>query len=188
MKMGSERILITCSMLIMKEFVCSCYKNRSVTNTISTSNDSIFIYAMQKVILLCCSLRVYQAVDKNGYDFGTSGVDVIWLTIHHLAFQANYNYTIMGLNSENTSEMTEEDVGKVEEIIADIFRKILSGLKSVLGLYDVTELVYNKGIRGTQLYNEGTMTNDWWAIVLRYHVIFQIIAWAVIAIAILKFY
>ena len=82
--------------------------------------------------------------------------------------------------------MTEEDVGKVEEIIADIFRKILSGLKSVLGLYDVTELVYNKGIRGTQLYNEGTMTNEWWAIVLRYHVIFQIIAWAVIAIAILK--
>lgn len=158
-----------------------------VTNTISTSNDSTFIYAMQKgYIAPVVPFGATKPLIKNGYDFGTSGVDVIWLTIHHLAFQANYNYTIMGLNSENTSEMTEEDVGKVEEIIADIFRKILSGLKSVLGLYDVTELVYNKGIRGTQLYNEGTMTNDWWAIVLRYHVIFQIIAWAVIAIAILK--
>jgi len=158
-----------------------------VTNTISTSNDSTFIYAMQKgYIAPVVSFGATKPLIKNGYDFGTSGVDVIWLTIHHLAFQANYNYTIMGLNSENTSDMTEEDVGKVEEIIADIFRKILSGLKSVLGLYDITELVYNKGIRGTQLYNEGTMTNDWWAIVLRYHVIFQIIAWAVIAIAILK--
>lgn len=158
-----------------------------VTNTISTSNDSTFIYAMQKgYIAPVVPGGATKPLIKNGYDFGTSGEDVIWLTIHHLAFQANYNYTIMGLNSENTSEMTEEDVGKVEEIIADIFRKILSGLKSVLGLYDVTELVYNKGIRGTQLYNEGTMTNEWWAIVLRYHVIFQIIAWAVIAIAILK--
>jgi len=155
-----------------------------VTNTISTSNDSTFIYAMQKGYI--APVGATNPLIKNGYDFETSGVDVIWLTIHHLAFQANYNYTIMGLNSENTREMTEEDLGKIEEIIADIFRKILSGLKSALGLYDVTELVYNKGIRGTQLYNEGTMTNNWWAIVLRYHVIFQIIAWAVIAIAILK--
>ena len=55
-----------------------------------------------------------------------------------------------------------------------IYSKILYGLKTALGLYDMSELVYNQGMRGSQLYNEGMMSNDWWAVVLRYHLIFQV--------------
>lgn len=149
---------------------------------LTPQNDATFVYAIQKGYV------PVNGVSKitNSYTFKDSGVDVLWLTIHHIAFQANYNFSIKNITALSASNLNQEDVGVIDGMIAGLFRSIISGIKSVLGLYDLSELVYNQGLRGSQLYNEGTMSSDWWSVVLRYHIIFQVIAWAVIIIAVLK--
>lgn len=113
----------------------------------------------------------------------SDGSDTAYMTIFHYSYFANYNYLVEGISDSNTS--TEES-GWVAKAIYTIFSTVLYQLKNLLGLEDIYDLVYNGGIRGTATYEEGTMNSSWWNTVLKYHLIFQVVAWMLIGLAIAK--
>ena len=168
-------------------FYCYVFPVKSLSTSAGSVQVNLedamqFVYAMPKGYI---SVPIAGQIIPNNYAFVKNNEDVQYLTIHHLAFQANSSYSYRNLTSVDKATGNNSN-SWLENFIVDIFQKILYGLKTALGLYDTSELVYNKGMRGSQLYNEGTMSNDWWAVVLRYHLIFQAISWFLIILAIVK--
>lgn len=168
-------------------FYCYVFPVKSLSTSAGSVQVNLedamqFVYAMPKGYI---SVPIAGQIIPNNYEFVKKNEDVKYLTIHHLAFQANSSYSYRNLTSVDKSTGNNSN-SWLENFIVGIFQKILYGLKSALGLYDTSELVYNQGMRGSQLYNEGTMSNDWWAVVLRYHLIFQGISWFLIILAIVK--
>ena len=168
-------------------FYCYVFPVKSLSTSAGSVQVNLedamqFVYAMPKGYI---SVPIAGQIIPNNYEFVKKNEDVKYLTIHHLAFQANSSYSYRNLTSVDKATGNNSN-SWLENFIVDIFQKILYGLKTALGLYDTSELVYNQGMRGSQLYNEGTMSNDWWAVVLRYHLIFQAISWFLIILAIVK--
>ena len=113
----------------------------------------------------------------------SDGSDTAYMTIFHYSYFANYNYLVEGISVQNTS--TEES-GWIARTIYNLMSTVLYQVKNLLGLEDIYDLVYNGGIRGTATYEEGTMNSSWWNTVLKYHIIFQVVAWMLIGLAIAK--
>lgn len=146
-------------------------------------NPQSFVYAMPKGYIPINGKRVIENDYKYLQD-ESNYLDTAWTTIHQLSYQANFNFANRGFMAgksgfESSQNWLEKTVYK---LIAGIFYQ----LRSLLGLYDTEELVFNEGLRGTKLYNDGMMSQEWWVMVLRYHLIFQAIAWSLIVGAIVK--
>lgn len=110
--------------------------------------------------------------------------DVENITIGMLAIQANYTYKEKGHTLNDIDEYDKPDVitAKISEWIGDLINK----LYSALGLYDLNELIYSKGVRGTNSFYGGIMTKDWMHKAMVFHMIFQALAWILLIIAIIK--
>jgi len=119
------------------------------------------------------------------YTFVTEGKDVPWVTIHQLTMYANSAYK--NFNISMASKLTSEGNGNVIlEILIGIVKMLVNGLRSILGLSDTYSLVFNKGVRGSSSFNYGAMSDSWWTVVLRYHIIFQSLAWFIIIVGLIK--
>lgn len=125
-------------------------------------------------------------VSKKGqvYSFVKDKQDTEWLTIHHISHLANYTYTQQGKSTLSAGSQEKSNI--FTNLIVDFVGSILTGIRSAFGLYSSDQLIYNQGVRGSGLYEGGLMNETWWAVVLQYHTMFQIIAWTVIGFAILK--
>lgn len=125
-------------------------------------------------------------VSKKGkvYGFVTDKKDTEWITIHHISHLANYSYTQAGVSTLSAGSQDKSNI--FTNMIVDFIGSILTGVRSAFGLYSSEQLIYNQGLRSSGLYEGGLMSTTWWAVVLQYHTLFQIIAWTVIGFAILK--
>lgn len=123
--------------------------------------------------------NIWGVANKNQAD----GIDAAWITIFSLAEYANaqaevHNYTL-------TSAAYEEE-SFIESTIYNFVLGIYSGLLNILKLNTIPELIYNQGTRGGSGYEAGMMNSSWWNTVLKYHLIFQIIAWMMLIAAVAK--
>lgn len=164
------------------EYELLCYV---VQNTSDTEKDSF------------ASSGMPWAIPKgyNGITVGSTDVpaaiansenpqDITMVTCFMIAQYGNQLYREEGAHTQaNTSN---EDVNFLLKMIYGIFDGLLSGLESLLGLYNMDELIFNEGTRGGIGFEDGLMHSTWWSIVLKYFTIFQVIAWMAIAIAIVK--
>jgi hypothetical protein len=121
--------------------------------------------------------RVY---DKE-YDYKG---DAKYITWHMLIYQGNYAMFTNGWTMTKANEI--KDTNKVEEFFVGMIQSMLNGLRNLLGLYSLNELVYNDGIRGSSAWVFGTMPITWHDNVVKYHMVFQALAWALISFAIVK--
>jgi len=149
------------------------------------------IYAMPKGYSIITGIedndlnpRFPKAGTTKERQFALDKEDVKFITIHHLAYEANFAYTQRGYSVGNSDIVGKNN--KIEEMIYETFYGIITGIGTILGLYTTNELIYNQGLRGSSSYNDGTMSDSWWAVVVRYHMIFQAIAWILVALAIAK--
>ena len=142
------------------------------------------IYAMPKGYATPLGETRPMFTDKTGEPQAFAVNDIPYLTIHILAQSANNAFKEYGL-SISTVDHTE-DQGIIAKIITGFINAIINGITSLLGLSNVNDLIYNGGIRSSSTYNYGTMTDNWWNVVLRYHLIFQAIAWFIIIVGFLK--
>lgn len=109
--------------------------------------------------------------------------DAVWITMFMLtdfaSAKAQYgNFT--------ASTYGEASGSFVEDTIYQIVYKLYANLLNLLGLQTIPDLIYNQGTRGGNAYEAGMMDADWWAVVLKYHLIFQIVAWMIIIVAVAK--
>lgn len=143
-----------------------------------------FVYRMPKG---------YVAKTKNGdvkwdnrvysSDYDYSG-DAKYITWHMLVYQANYALFTNGWTMTKAHEI--KDTNKVEEFFVGLLQSTLNGLRNLLGLYSLNELIYNDGIRGSSAWVHGTMPESWHQNVVKYHMVFQAFAWTLISLAVVK--
>ncbi|WP_425449724.1 hypothetical protein, partial [Dethiothermospora halolimnae] len=132
------------------------------SNQVNVKSITPFIYAMPKGYIPIDGINNGEALieksEGTNFEFADSGNDTAWLTIHHLAFQANHSRTNMGMHYGNIDTKFESDTGWFEDKIYGLLFSVFSGIRTLLGLYETQELIYNEGMRGTDLYNDGMMS------------------------------
>lgn len=105
---------------------------------------------------------------------------ISWGTI---AYEATYAYYAKGFLLRTASEQVKP--GVIERELIDLFSNVVSMIRSLLGLYDVDELVFNQGTRsGSTFY--GVMPKAWLEKVNIFYLIFQILAFLLIIFSIVK--
>lgn len=117
------------------------------------------------------------------FDYSDSGYDD-YISIGMIAMQANYSYMVKGHLAEDSGEYTNP--GTLEVKLSELLTDFTNGIRSMLGLQDMDELIYNKKTRSTNRYYAGVMPTDWMEKATTFHMIFQAITWVVLTIAILK--
>ena len=119
---------------------------------------------------------------NRGFSYSLSK-DEDTITIKDIINQGNVAAE-KGYYSANTEELNKPS--SIEIKISNLITSFVNGLRSLLGLFSMNDLVYNQGIRGTKLYHYGTMTEEWLKNAIGFHLIFQAMAWSVMTLAILK--
>lgn len=110
--------------------------------------------------------------------------DADYITWHMLMYQAHYAYVAKGWTTKDVNEINR--AGALEEAIVDLFENTFNTIRDLLGLYNLDELVFNDGIRGSALWQYGAIPKSWEDNVVTYHWVFQGLAWSLIAFAIVK--
>lgn len=122
--------------------------------------------------------------DNGGKGYKDMEKDAGWVNIFMLSQYANGMYKAKGTTVGSKNEADDGNI--VMNWIAAAIQGLIRVLLAALGLKPVDELVYNRGFRSTNLYNFGTMSDNWWKVVLQYHLIFQAFAWFIIVCGFLK--
>lgn len=121
-----------------------------------------------------------EVYNKN-YDLSGDTDAITW---NMIMYQANYAYLVKGWTAKDANEINK--VGPLEEAIVDLFENFFNGLRNFLGLYSMSELIFNDGIRGSSAWYHGVMPKSWEDNVMKYHWVFQGFAWSLIALALVK--
>lgn len=150
---------------------------QGTTEATGTDSENTFIWAMPKGYLSPVDGTV---LSESQNPWGVGGTqssnnqgDSVWLTIFSLAEYANAQAQFAGYT---TAQAEGENQSFIENELYNIIMGLYSGLLNLLKLSTITELIYEKG----------TMTNSWWNQVLKYHLIFQIVAWMMLIVAVAK--
>ncbi|PLS19671.1 hypothetical protein CVD28_04445 [Bacillus sp. M6-12] len=110
--------------------------------------------------------------------------DSSYLTWNQLMYQANYAFVVKGYTLKNGQELVKPN--PVEEAIVGLFSSMFNQLRVLLGLYEINDLVFNEGIRGSSAWTHGIMSKQWSDQAIAYHWLFQALAWTIITFAIVK--
>lgn len=76
--------------------------------------------------------------------------------------------------------------GKIVEVLIDVIGDITNGLRSLLGLYSLNDLIFNEGSRGSNAFIHGIAPKSWIDSALTYHLIFQGFAMSLLLFSIVK--
>ena len=151
------------------------------------SEASMFVYAIPKGFtdISVGSAKINKIFTDQGdaYDYTTQQTDTPWITIHMLSFYANNVYKHENIS---VSTYTNPESNIFTNIIVGLFNWILDGIRNVLGLASIEELVFNLGARGSAAFNFGLMSENWWNVVLQYQLVFQAIAWVMLVCGFIK--
>lgn len=108
--------------------------------------------------------------------------DVEWITWRMLVAQAIHAYK-KGYTASNHYELIEPTTFELE---AETFiEKQLNKIRSSLGLYDVNDLVFNAGTRGSKAFYYGAMPERWMNVIGKFYLIFMILALSLLALGLL---
>lgn len=110
--------------------------------------------------------------------------DTDYISIADIMIQGNYTREIKGHTAGDASEYSKP--GTMELKASEFLSSILYSLRSLLGLRDISEVVYSKGITGSSMYYGGVMPMSWMNNALKFHMLFQGLTWVALSIALVK--
>ena len=191
------------------EYDCDTDGNYYATLISSTGERASFVYMMPKGYIPTYDRNEDGRLDQKDTIIETRGIDYAKLKMSYmnqlangslipasptedtayiswtqLSSVANYAYVGKGYSAKNPASVSVPNA--FERLIIGMLENLLNGLRNLLGLYSLDELIFNKGVRGSKLWQGGMMNSIWWEQVLKYHLIFQAIAWLLIGLAIVK--
>lgn len=118
----------------------------------------------------------YQEVGKNGVQ--KLGWDA-------LVLQAHYNKDVCGVEFSNLGNILPTNA--LVSAVATLCDNAITGIRSLLGLYALDELMLNKGTRGLS-YSMGLFPNGWVGPILLMFVICLMLAWGIMGFAVIKIF
>lgn len=110
--------------------------------------------------------------------------EINFVSWNMLEYQAFYAYEVNGDSADTASKFTKP--GPLESAIVSLFSHLFDGLRSMLGLYSTSDLVYNLGTRNPSSFWHGVMSKEWSDRVMEFQWLFQAMAWALITFALIK--
>lgn len=122
-------------------------------------------------------------VYNSGKNFDFSD-DVDYISIPMIIAQGLYSYDVYNHLADDMAEHAKPSL--LEKKISEFLASGITGIKSTLGLYNLDELIYNQGLRDPRSFYGGVMSNEWMRKTTTFHMIFQAIAWLILALAVLK--
>lgn len=109
--------------------------------------------------------------------------DTTYITWNMLMDQAMYNYG-MGTTASDASSIVKPD--PLTSALVTMLSGLFNSLENLLGLYNISDLIYNTGIRGSEAWVYGIMPQTWANTALLYQWVFQLFAWSLIVLAVVK--
>lgn len=104
----------------------------------------------------------------------------------HLAVEAFVNSRITDADlAVNEQNVYTSEVSSLTEHLTDFFITLANVIQNTLGLWDLDELIFNSGTRGSSVYAEGIFPSNWQPIVWAFFFISEIAAYIMIIYAIL---
>lgn len=112
--------------------------------------------------------------------------DTKYVTWGTIAYEAIVNSTLEedAVTSGTVYNPTSE--GVLESAIISLMAGLVDGIRSILGLWDLDNLVFNDGVRGTTSYVSGVFPASWQSYVWTFFLIAEILSIAIIMFAIIK--
>lgn len=146
------------------------------------SEEHEFIYEMSKGYSTKKLLDGSKSpVYNDDYDYGG---DVETLNMTDLIIQANYAALVKGILAEDEGEYSKPST--IEQELSALLSKAVYGIRNLLGLFSINDLVYNQGIRSKSFYYKGVLPNQWMELAVDFHLLLLAIAWSFIGVAVIK--
>lgn len=76
--------------------------------------------------------------------------------------------------------------GLLEGAVTELFSGLLAGIRSLLGLWDLDQLIFNRGSRGSTGFVAGIFPSSWEAFIWTFFLITEVLSFAIIMMAIAK--
>jgi hypothetical protein len=113
---------------------------------------------------LGCTLR--QEMENGTFNNVTSetirsavkNTDTTWVTWEHLYYEGVILYA-EGITYSNQADLYSAD--ELEKGLVKVTRSLLTGLKSMLQLYSMEDMIFNTGIRGSKAFVYGAYYDNW---------------------------
>lgn len=112
--------------------------------------------------------------------------DTTYITWGILAYEAFVNSTLEKNAVTVDSVYNSTSQGVLESAITDVMSGLVSGIRSILGLWDLDGLIFNQGVRGGSSYVHGIFPSAWEPFIWTFFLVMEILSIAVIMFAIGK--
>ena len=109
-----------------------------------------------------------------------SGGEIQAMSVQLLQLQALRDYYVFG----RTSQIPLSEPSRIERDLMGIYENTLNGLRNILGLNSINDLVFNEGVRSNYYY--GIFPREWVDNMSIYYIILNILAIVSLAAAVLK--
>lgn len=109
--------------------------------------------------------------------------DTEYLDWKYTVLQGNYNADVKAITYSSSTDITKPS--QLTIMIADFLSNFLNGLRSMLGLYAMEDLMLNSGARDAG-YFYGIMPNFWMNSASLLHVVCQIVAWSLMGLSLIR--
>lgn len=110
-------------------------------------------------------------------------LDTEYLSWKHIVLQGNYNADVKAITYSSMNEIVKPN--QLTVMITGLFTSALSGLRSMLGLYPMEDLMLNTGVRSTT-YFYGLMPKMWMNSAMLIHVVCLIVAISLIGFSFVR--
>ena len=109
--------------------------------------------------------------------------DAEYLDWRYTVLQGNYNADVKSITYSSVTEITKPSALTIA--ISELFGGLLSGLRNLLGLYPMEDLMLNSGARDAGYYY-GIMPNSWMSSANLLHMVSQIVAWTLMGFSFVR--
>ncbi|HBF3307588.1 TPA: hypothetical protein KOB88_002515 [Clostridioides difficile] len=152
---------------------------------ITSPNNGSIIVPMQifKGYVASGSREPERKLNSDYYKQLKEGGDVKYLNWKHVVLQGNYNADVKKITFSNENEISKPN--QLTIMVGDFLNGMLSGLRRLLGLYPMEDLMLNTGVRDNNYYY-GIMPNGWMSSATLLNIVCQIVAWNLIGFSIVR--
>lgn len=159
-----------------------------------TKNDYVKISSPNSSIIVPMRVKKGYVNSSNKYDVERPGLandyidkvageDTEYIDWRYTVLQGNYNADVKSVTYSSVTEITKPSALTIA--ISDLFGGLLSGLRNLLGLYPMEDLMLNSGARDAGYYY-GIMPNDWMSSANLLHIVSQIVAWTLMGFSFVR--
>lgn len=160
-------------------------KLNDTANEVSAS-DYVIISKGNDSYTLMTGVKKYPSSMADSDKPSGSGDDTQYVTWGMLAYEAFVNTTLEkdAVTAETVYNATSTNV--LETAITGVMTSLVNGVRSLLGLWDIDSLIFNKGLRGSTGYVSGIFPVAWEPYIWAFFLISEILSVGVILFAIGK--